>query len=113
MVEYMKNDFWSSIPEDCKKAIKELQRLKVDRLAAYDVERTFADVWWAILHEVDLYAEGEYRAEDSPEEAQYMLNLRSAQAADRWLVKYLYLFNKYKTPDFCGSNNFQYYGQVI
>ena len=107
------NDFWGNIPTDCKEAIRELKRLKVHRLAGYDWEQNFSEVWWCILHEVDLYADGEYRAEDEPSERKYRLNLAQAQSADRWLVKWLPLFNKYKTPDFCGDRDFTYTGQVI
>lgn len=101
----MEKTFWEAIPEDCKKAIGELKRLKAHRIAGYDHERTFADVWWCILHEVDLYEEGEYRAEDYiadgyPEEAKYCLTLANAQAADRWLIKWGKLFDKYVTEDY-------------
>ena len=111
-------NFWANIPADCKKAINELKRMKVNRLAGYDHERNFADVWWCILHEVDLYADGEYRAEDFiadgyPEEAKYSLNLKQAQTADKWLVRWVHLFNKYKTPEYCGNEDFIYTGQVI
>lgn len=110
-------DFWSNIPDDCKKAIGELKRLKANRIAGYDHEETFADVWWCILHEVDLYADGEYCAEDFiadgyPEEAKYCLNLTQARNADKWLVKWLHLFNKYKTSNYCGGKDFIYTGQV-
>lgn len=111
-------NFWENIPDDCKKAINELKRLKAHRLAGYDNEETFADVWWCILHEVDLYADGEFRAEDYiaegyPEEAKFSLNLKQAQIADRWLCRWVHLFNKYKTEDYCGDKDFSYHGQSI
>ena len=103
----MATNFWKNIPDDCKKAISELKRLKAHRLAGYDNEETFADVWWCILHEVDLYADGD------PEEAKFSLNLKQAQTADRWLCRWVHLFNKYKTEDFCGDKDFSYHGQVL
>lgn len=113
----MAKTFWEEIPEDCKKAINELKRLKVHRLAGYDHERTFADVWWCILHEVDLYADGEYRAEDFiadgyPEEAKYSMNFKQAQRADAWLIRWCKLFDKYKDAEEFGKNDFNYTGQI-
>lgn len=93
-----RKDFWKNIPEDCQKAIKELKRLKVYRLISTDYEETFSDVWWLVLHEVDLYEEGEFCQERSrcewPDPS--AMNIRNAQSADRWLIRWLPLFNKYK-----------------
>lgn len=120
------HDFWGNIPEDCKKAIKELERLKVYHLLATDYEETFSDVWWLVQHEVDLYAEGEFCQEasrcDWPDPA--AMNIRNAQAADRWLVKWLPLFNKYTDKKYYSEEYFKvhsgfseepyvYSGQVI
>lgn len=94
-----RKDFWKNIPDDCKKAIKELNRLKVVRLLATDYEETFADVWWLVLHEVDLYEEGEFCREASRsifgEGDPEAMNLKQAQAADRWLVRWNDLATKY------------------
>lgn len=127
----MKNerkDFWKNIPEDCQKAIKELNRLKVSGMLAIDYEETFADVWWLVLHEVDMYAEGEFCQEASRsqfgEGDPFAMNIRNAQAADRWLVKWLPLFNKYKDNKYYSEyywkihsgfsqDDFYYEGQVI
>ena len=121
-----RKDFWKNIPEDCQKAIKELNRLKVSAMLATDYEETFSDVWWLVLHEVDLYAEGEFCQEasrcDWPDPT--AMNIRNAQAADRWLVKWLPLFNKYKDKKYYSEyywkihsgfseEEFEYYGQVI
>ena len=121
-----RKDFWKNIPDDCKKAINELERLKVYVLLALDYEETFSDVWWLVLHEVDLYAEGEFCQEASrcgwPDPI--AMNIRNAQAADRWLIKWLPLFNKYKDKKYhteyyykihSGFNEepFEYTGQVI
>ena len=123
-----RKDFWKNIPEDCVKAIKELERLKVCRLIATDYEETFADVWWLVLHEVDMYAEGEFCQEASRciwgEGDQQAMNIRNAEAADRWLVKWLPLFNKYKDRKYhtdyyykihsgFGEAPFYYDGQLI
>lgn len=96
----MNNDFWQNIPEDCKKAISELNRLKVSQLLAYDCEESFSDVWWLVLHEVDMYFEGEYCREARRsywgEGDPGAMNLKQAQRAEAWLVKWNDLFNKYK-----------------
>lgn len=99
----MKRGFWGNIPDDCKKAISELNRLKVSRCMAYDYEETFADVWWLALHEVDLWAEGEDRES---------MNRQQARRADEWLIRWLPLFNKYKTGNF-GKAPFRYTGQIL
>lgn len=91
-----KKDFWKNIPDDCRKAISELRKLKVFHLCAFDYEETFTDVWWCVLHEVDMYVEGEYGQGDwfniSEPEA---MNIRSARSADAWLVKWWSLAYKY------------------
>lgn len=93
---YARNDFWSNIPDDCKKAISELKRMKVHRLAGYDHEDNFADVWWLILHEVDMWDEGEYRMEpDATESDPCYMNRKQANTARKWLVKWEHLFIKY------------------
>lgn len=100
---YERQSFWKNIPDDCKKAINELKRLKVFGLCGFDYEETFADVWWLVLHEVDLYEEGEfcreaYRSvwsEGDPE----AMNLKQAQAADRWLIRWNDLAWKYSLPE--------------
>lgn len=103
MSDWKRHDFWKNIPEDCEKAIKELKRLKVFRLLALDYEETFSDVWWLVLHEVDMYEEGEFCKEASRsifgEGDPEAMNLKQAQTADRWLCKWLDLFNKYKGKD--------------
>lgn len=93
------HNFWKNIPEDCAKAVKELKHLKVFNLCAWDYEETFTDVWWLVLHEVDLYAEGEYgQGEGFIESDPAYLNSRSAKAADKWLVRWWGLAYKYSTP---------------
>ena len=95
-------NFWDNIPDDCRKAISELKRLKVFGLCGWDCESTFSDVWWLVLHEVDMYAEVEFCREAS---RSYFhtgepdaMNLKQAQAADRWLLKWKPLFEKYTNP---------------
>ena len=95
-ISYARDDFWSRIPDDCKKAISELKRLKVHRLAGYDYEDSFADVWWLILHEVDMWDEGEYRMEvDAVYSDPSYMNRKQANTARKWLVKWEDLFIKY------------------
>lgn len=123
-----KHDFWLNVPDDCKKAVAELKRLKVCRLLALDYEETFSDVWWLVLHEVDLYEEGEFCREASRSifgegDAQAM-NLSQAKKADEWLVRWLDLFNKYKGKEYhsdywykvhtgWSDDDFYYGGQLI
>ena len=108
-----RSNFWKHIPEDCEKAIKELKRLKVFGLCAWDYEETFADVWWLVLHEVYLYEEGEFCrearrsvwGEGDPE----AMNLKQAQAADRWLCRWNDLANKYSLPEMLSD----YHGKIL
>ena len=99
----MGQSFWKNIPEDCEKAIKELKRLKVFNLCAWDYDETFADVWCLVLHEVDMYEEGEFCREASRsifgEGDPQAMNLKQAQTADRWLVRWEELAWKYSLPD--------------
>lgn len=108
----MKNEnFWENIPKDCKKAISELKRIKVFKIAAWDYEETFTDVWWLILHEVDMYAEGEYgQGKNFIESSPDAMNLRSAKTADKWLIKWKDLAAKYAEDANVFTN---YKGQVI
>ena len=99
-----RKSFWDNIPTDCKKAITELKRMRVYKLMALDYEETFADIWWLVLHEVDMYNEGEFCREASrcifgTGDPQAM-NLKQAQAADKWLIRWLPLFNKYKQEQY-------------
>lgn len=124
-----RSSFWVNIPDDCKKAISELKRLKVFRCCAFDYEETFADVWWLVLHEVDMYAEGEFCREASRsifcEGEPNAMNLKQAQAADRWLCRWWELAHKYSQPNMLseyyytvhvgwGEDGISYYsGQLI
>ena len=112
-ISYARNDFWNNIPEDCKRAITELKRLKVFECCAWDYEENFAHVWWLVLHEVDMYAEGEFGQEKWHYDIGGM-NKKQAQRADKWLITYLTLFNKYKKllPDDFSKDEFYYNGQV-
>lgn len=96
--------FWDSIPNDCKQAIRELKSMKVYRLSALDdYVETFADVWWAVLHEVDLYEEGEFCKEASRSCSGYgdsqAMDIRQARTADTWLVRWNDLAIKYSLPN--------------
>lgn len=82
---------WSfEVPEDCKKALQELSRMKVCDLRSDDEENSFADVWWHVQHEVDLFEEEQYdwREED-------LLTPKTYATAKRWLEKYNNLYVKY------------------
>lgn len=106
----MKN-FWTDIPEDCKKAISELKRMKVFKLIARDYEETFSDVWWLVLHEVDMYDEGEFCKEASRsifgEGDPQAMDLKQAKAADRWLIRYQDLNNKYRAKEYYSEDYFK------
>ena len=109
--------FWNNIPDDCKKAISELKRLKVHDLCGWDWEENFGDDWWLVLHEVDLYVEGEFCREVSRAGSMAdptAMNLQQAKRADKWLVKYNDLFNKYRTvgEGRFSENEFHYGGQL-
>lgn len=103
-------DFWRNIPQDCEKAIAELKRLKMFDCMALDYEKTFADVWWLALHEIDMYAEGEF-GQEAWHNIRGGMNKAQAKKGDAWLIKYLPLFNKYKTAEF-GDDDFYYGGQI-
>lgn len=104
MSGWKQRDFWENIPDDCTKAIGELKRLKVFKLLALDYEETFSDVWWLVLHEVDMYVEGEFCRETSRslfgDGDPLAMNLSQAKRAEQWLVKWLDLFNKYKGNEY-------------
>ena len=104
-------DFWHNVPEDCKQAITELKRLKLYGCLALDYEETFADVWWLALHDIDMYVEGEF-GQEAWHNIRGGMNKAQAEKGDAWLIKYLPLFNKYKTPNYCGDREFSYRGQV-
>lgn len=107
-ISYAKDDFWSDIPKDCKTAIQELKKLTVCGYCGWDYEDSFAHVWWTVLHEVDLWAEGEFREKDGG------MTKKQAKEADKWLIKYLPLFNKYKNnyPEDWDEDYFYYNGQI-
>ena len=99
-------DFWDNIPDDCKKAISELIKLKVYHCLALDHEETFADVWWLVLHEVDMFVEGEFTANNGG------MTKQQALRADSWLIRWLPLFDKYKSSERYNEAKFSYSGQV-
>jgi len=107
-MRYGQKEFWDNIPEDCTKAITELKRMKVFGCCAWDFEEDFSDVWWLVLHEVDMFVEGEFTAKDGG------MTKAQAKRADDWLIRYLPLFNKYKRtkPERFDDADFEYYGQV-
>ena len=76
------------VPKDCEKALKELGKLAVSRYRNDDCEETFADVWWHVQHECDMYEE---------EQDSNCLTFRSYNSAKAWLYKYENLYKKYET----------------
>ncbi len=112
-MRYGIKEFWDEIPEDCKKAISELRRMKVYSCCAWDFEEDFSDVWWLVLHEIDMYVEGEFGIETWHNDIGGM-NKAQAKRADQWLIRHLHLYNKYASQksEYNKDYSFQYDGQV-
>ena len=79
--------FSKELPDDCEKAINELKKLKVYREMNDDVIDNFADVWFRVQLECDLFEWGE----DTN-----VLTKRSYDGAMRWLNKWKKLYDKYE-----------------
>lgn len=65
-------------------ALERLDGLAVDRFRNddYSAQKSFDDVWWSVLHEVDLYEEGE--------ETEFR-SVRSVEATKKWLKSFSHL----------------------
>lgn len=65
-------------------ALERLEGLAVDRFRNddYSAQKSFDDVWWSVLHEVDLYEEGE--------ETEFR-SVRSVEAIKKWLKSFSHL----------------------
>lgn len=65
-------------------ALERLEGLAVDRFRNddYSAQKSFDDVWWSVLHEVDLYEEGE--------ETEFR-SVRSVEATKKWLKSFSHL----------------------
>ena len=65
-------------------ALERLESLAVDRFRNddYSAQKSFDDVWWSVLHEVDLYEEGE--------ETEFR-SVRSVEATKKWLKSFSHL----------------------
>lgn len=65
-------------------ALERLEGLVVDRFRNddYSAQKSFDDVWWSVLHEVDLYEEGE--------ETEFR-SVRSVEATKKWLKSFSHL----------------------
>lgn len=74
-------------PDDCKKAITSLKKLKVYFAMNDDTIDNFADVWFRVQHECDMYEE----MQDSNE-----LTYQSYIGAKNWLEKWRHLYIKYE-----------------
>ena len=83
-IEEMQKRYNFSIEEETVRiALERLESLKVNeyRNVDYHAQRSFGDVWWSVLHEVDLYEEGE----ESP------LNKTTCKGAKNWLKSFSHL----------------------
>lgn len=79
--------FDRELPDDCKKAITSLKKLKVYFAMNDDTIDNFADVWFRVQHECDMYEE----MQDSNE-----LTYQSYIGAKKWLEKWRHLYIKYE-----------------
>lgn len=79
--------FDRELPNDCKKAITALKKLKVYFAMNDDTIDNFADVWFRVQHECDMYEE----MQDSNE-----LTYQSYIGAKNWLEKWRHLYIKYE-----------------
>ena len=78
--------FGAELPDECTKAISELKRLKVYKIMSNDYIDSFADVWFRVQHECDMYIEEDIRE----------MNAQAYKGAKRWLEKYKHLYRKYE-----------------
>lgn len=81
--EAMQSRYNFTINEPIKVALEKLEKLAVDRYRNVDycAQDGFDDVWRSVLHEVDLYEEGE----ESP------LNGTTVKGAKNWLKSFSHL----------------------
>lgn len=79
--------FGTELPNDCEKAIKELKKLRVYSIMNDDYIDNFADVWFRVQHECDMYEEGEESNE---------LSYQSYIGASNWLDRWRDLYDKYE-----------------
>lgn len=78
--------FRTELPQECDKAIKELKRLKVYRIMNDDMIENFADVWFRVQTECDLF---EYGDNEDMTEQNY-------NASIKWLNRWEDLYDKYE-----------------
>lgn len=90
-IEEMQKRYNFSIGEEpIRIALERLEKLKVNeyRYVDYHAQTSFDDVWRSVLHEVDLYEEGE----ESP------LNKTTCKGAKNWLKSFSHLY-KGRVPE--------------
>ena len=83
-IEKMQERYNFSISEEpIRTALERLESLKVNeyRNVDYHAQKSFYDVWWSVLHEVDLYEEGEGS----------QLNKTTFKGAKNWLKSFSHL----------------------
>lgn len=78
--------FKYDVPEDCVNALNELKRMRVYRVMDDDCENNFADTWFHVRHECDMYEWDEGSNE---------LTHSTYTTAKAWVVKYRHLYDKY------------------
>ena len=75
--------FDRELPNDCKKAITALMKLKVYFVMNDDTIDNFADVWFRVQHECDMYVD----MQDS-----YELTYQSYIVAKNWVENWRHLY---------------------
>lgn len=83
-----------------EQAMKKLKRLKVNELynddALHEFESEFDGVWWRVLHEYDMYEEGQIDEEFKHEH----LNKQTAKTTYKWLEETQHLTINFKDMRF-------------
>ena len=87
----MQNRYNFIITEDIAPALEWLESLAVDRFRNNDyyAQTSFGDVWWSVLHEVDMYEDGEEHC---------FRSVKSVEATKKWLKSFSHLCSG-RVPD--------------
>lgn len=89
-LEQMQERYNFPLNEELITALERLESLKVNeyRNVDYYAQDSFDRVWWSVLHEVDMYEEGE----ESP------LNVTTLKGAKNWLKSFSHLCKGCRIP---------------
>lgn len=91
MLQDMKSRYNFELKDELIPALQRLESLKVNecRYDDYASQNSFDAIWISVLHEVDLYEEGE----------ESMLNKNSCRGAKNWLKSFSHLCKMAKIPE--------------